>query len=105
MGMTKIFEELALEDHKLNLYGNYEIENGNLDDNVFELHPIKRQESISKKPHLLGIPGGRIRRESTVSTISRMSLSSSASAYTRKEDKKALKHALKDNPFQHMNKP
>jgi len=118
--MTKIFEELALEDHKLNLYGNYEIakqighsnpafnndiENGNLDDNVFELHPIKRQESISKKPHLLGIPGSRIRRESTVSAISRMSLSSSASAYTRKEDKKALKHALKDNPFQHMNKP
>ena len=117
--MTKIFEELALEDHKLNLYGNYEIakkighsnpaydndmENGHLDDRISEVHHIKRQESISKKPHLLGVPV-RARRESTVSNISRMSFSSSASAYTRKEDKKALKHALKDNPFQHMNKP
>jgi len=117
--MTKIFEELALEDHKLNLYGNYEIakqighsnpafdndiEAGHLEEKLPEVNCLKRQESISKKPHLLGIPE-RNRRESTVSNISRMSMTSSASAYTRKEDKKALKHALKDNPFQHMNKP
>ena len=63
-----------------------------------------RTKSISKKSHLLGIPD-RSRRDSTVSNISRLSMRSSASAYTRKDDQKALKHALKDNPFQHMNKP
>jgi len=113
--MTKIFEVLALEDHKLNLYGNYEIakqighSNAAYDEDfetvkIEENLPDIRRQSISKKSHLLGIPE-RSRRDSTVSNISRLSMRSSASAYTRKDDKKALKHALKDNPFQHMNKP
>ena len=119
--MTKIYEVLALEDHKLNLYGSYEIakqighsniaydhdiENGDIGVKLPEFTETdhKRTKSISKKSHLLGIPD-RSRRDSTVSNISRLSMRSSASAYTRKDDQKALKHALKDNPFQHMNKP
>ena len=120
--ISKIYENLALEEHKLNLYGSYEIAKQIGHSNVgfeseFDTVDIeaklpegtevnhKRTKSISKRPYLLGVPDKKSRRDSVVSNISRLSVRSSASAYTRQDDRKALKHALKDNPYQHMNKP
>ena len=100
--MARIYEALLLEEHHSALYQHqHSIQAEPRTPEIGILNPgfVDQEEKpkmVTMKPGLLGIPEARDRRMSTASMISAISRRSHVPKGDVKDDKAALKSALKD---------